>query len=203
MNTLLTAFLLSLSLVTGIGAQNAFLLRQGLLGQHVALVVLICFVGDLLLMSTGVLGLGNLFSQNRVLTLCLAVAGIAFVLMYGSRALLRAWRPTGILEAANVTVAPSRRTVASTALAVSFLNPQGLLETLVIIGSVSASLPAGQKPVFLLGAVSASALWFLVLGYGARLLRPLFRQQLAWQLLDLGTGVLMLFIAWRMVVFFF
>lgn len=203
MNSLITGFLLAASLITGIGAQNAFLLRQGLLGQHVLLVVLICFLGDFLLMATGILGLGNLFRENRVLTLALAVAGIGFLLWYGSRAIYRACRAPGILEAAHITVPPSRRTIITTALAVSFLNPQALLETLVIIGSVSASLTADQKPVFLLGAVSASLLWFFTLGYGARLLRPLFRQRIAWQLLDIGTGLLMFFIAWRMVVFFF
>ncbi|MDO4230511.1 MAG: LysE family transporter [Lautropia sp.] len=203
MDTLITGFIISISLIVSIGAQNAFLLRQGLLRRHVLPVVLICCLGDLLLIGTGVLGLGAVFNSNPTFTRALAVAGIVFLIYLGTRSIRAAFTQGTLDVDENGTAPQSRKAVISTALAVTFLNPQSLLETLVIIGSLAATFTPEQKARFLLGAVSASFLWFFSLGYGARLLRPLFKKRIAWQLLDIGTGLLMFYIAWHLADYFF
>lgn len=204
MDILITGFIISISLIVSIGAQNAFLLKQGLLRQHVLPVVLICCLGDLLLIGTGVLGLGAVFNSNPTLTKALAVAGIIVLSLLGARSMRSALQNGSTLDVDEQgTPTRSRSAVISTALAVTFLNPQALLETLVIIGSLAATFTPEQKARFLLGAVSASFLWFFSLGYGARLLRPLFKKRIAWQLLDIGTGLLMFYIAWHLAAHFF
>lgn len=203
MDVLITGFIIGISLIVSIGAQNAFLLRQGLLRQHVLPVVLICCLGDVLLIGTGVLGLGNIFRNSPTLTHALAIAGIVFLVYLGSRSMRSAFTQSTLDVDERGTTPQSRKAVISTALAVTFLNPQSLLETLVVIGSLAATFTPEQKARFLLGAISASFLWFFSLGYGARLLRPLFKKRIAWQVLDIGTGLLMFYIAWHLAAHFF
>ncbi len=196
--TSLAVYLQGLVLVAGlivaIGAQNAFVLRQGLLRRHVGVVVLFCALADALLMAVGIWGLGALDARLPGLTQTLRWAGIAFLLAYGLRALARVARPAG-LEAGAGGGGSAAGTLAQAA-AFTLLNPHVYLDTVLLVGAIGTAQAPAQRPLFFLGAVSCSLLWFAGLGYGARLLAPLFARQRAWQVLDLLLGLMMLALAW-------
>ena len=195
---ILKGAMISGSLIMAIGAQNAYVLKQGLLRQHVFWVCLVCFVCDAMLIAIGVLGLGALISQSAVLSNVLAVAGVLFLLGYGLRSFYSAFRSTHALQAeASTTSAPaSLRSTILTTLALTLLNPHVYLDTMVIIGGIAGTLPALGKWSFLLGATLSSLCWFFGLGYGARLLRPIFQKPISWRVLEFFIGCLMLSIAW-------
>jgi L-lysine exporter family protein LysE/ArgO len=178
----LTGALLGGSLIVAIGAQNAFVLRQGLQGRHVGLVVAFCIAADLMLMSAGVAGLGAAIGRLPVLTTLLTLGGAAFLAAYGVAAARRALRP-GVLAAAAAQPL-SRRQVLAQVAAFTFLNPHVYLDTVLLVGAVGAQQPAALRPLFVLGAGLASALWFSALGYGARLLAPWLSKPAAWRWLD-------------------
>ncbi len=181
-NAILSGYLLGLSLIVAIGAQNAFVLRQGLRGQHVLPVVLTCALSDAVLIAAGVAGLGWLVERWPGLLPVLRYAGAAFLLAYALRALWSAWTAkTGLDPAAGEGA--GRAATLATCLALTWLNPHVYLDTVVLIGSV-ASRFGELKGWFGLGAVAASFSFFFALGFGARLLRPLFAQATAWRVLD-------------------
>ncbi len=192
------AFLQGLVLVAGlivaIGAQNAFVLRQGLLRQHVGLVVLFCALVDTLLMALGIWGLGHIDARLPGLTAWLRWAGMAFLLLYGLKALMRARRPGG-LQAGPGGPGSAGRVLAQAA-AFTLLNPHVYLDTVLLVGAIGTAHAPAQRAPFFLGAISCSLLWFTGLGYGARLLAPLFARPLAWRVLDLLLGLMMLALAW-------
>lgn len=190
---LFSGYLLGLSLITAIGAQNAFVLRQGLRREHVLAVVLICAVSDAALIVLGVAGFGHLAAALPGLETGLRLGGAAFLTLYALRSFRAAWRGGMALHAADTPPAPLARIVA-TCLAFTWLNPHVWLDTVVLIGAISTRY-AGQKHAFALGAMAASFSFFFALGYGARLLRPVFAAPRAWQILEAGIGVLMLSIA--------
>lgn len=195
----LTGFTLSLSLIVAIGAQNAFVLRQGLRREHVGAVVAVCALLDVALMAAGVFGLGALVqSSPRALTV-IAWAGAAVLVVYGLQALMRALVP-GQLLASEAGAGVPRAQAVRQVLLISLLNPHVYLDTVVLVGAVGAGQPAALRPVFLAGAGLASTLWFVALGYGARLLTPLFARPAAWRVLDLGVAALMFGIAWGLLV---
>lgn len=188
MTVLLTGFLTGLALIVAIGAQNAFVLRQGLRGEHVGALVAVCLVSDVVAITAGVAGVGQVLERWPALLPWLQVAGGVYLLAFGVQAALRAWRP-GTLAAGGGE--PLRlRTAVLTALALTWLNPHFYLDTMVMLGTVANSLPAGRW-TFCAGAVLASAAWFPALGYGARLLRGVFSRPTAWRALDSGIAVLM------------
>ncbi|UXU73987.1 MULTISPECIES: LysE/ArgO family amino acid transporter [unclassified Paracoccus (in: a-proteobacteria)] len=182
----------SLSLIVAIGAQNAFVLKQGLMRAHVLAVCLFCALSDALLISAGVMGAGALAAQAPGVMAAMRWGGVVFLLAYGARAFGAAWRGGDALRAG-----PGRATGLASTLAVlaalTWLNPHVWLDTVVLMGSISASWP--DKPAFLLGAVTGSVLFFFALGYGARLLAPLFARPGAWRVLDAMVGVVMWTIA--------
>lgn len=191
-----TGFGLGLSLIVAIGAQNAFVLRQGLRRAHVLPVVLTCALSDAVLIAAGVAGFGVLADRLPWLAQVLRWGGVAFLLVYGARAFLSAWRGTGALKAEGAAEGSALAAVL-TCLALTWLNPHVYLDTVVLIGSVAARWP-GQGLAFGLGAVTASFVFFFSLGYGARLLAPLFARPVAWRLLDTVIGVVMWTIAARL-----
>lgn len=181
-NAILSGYLLGLSLIIAIGAQNAFVLRQGLRGQHVLPVVLTCALSDAVLIAAGVAGLGWLVERWPGMLPVLRYAGAAFLLAYALRALWSALTAkTGLDPAAGEGA--GRAATLATCLALTWLNPHVYLDTVVLIGSV-ASRFGELKGWFGLGAVAASFSFFFTLGFGARLLRPLFAQAAAWRVLD-------------------
>jgi len=189
-----TGFLLSAALIIAIGAQNAFVLRQGLKREHVGLVVGFCATADALLMSAGVLGAGQALAAAPQLTRWMAGAGALFLAAYGVRALHRAWRPE-VLLAAGAGRALKPRAALAQAAAFTFLNPHVYLDTMVLVGAVGAQQAPQWRPAFLLGACSASVIWFSALGYGAARLAPWFARPVAWRWLDALIGSTMLVLA--------
>ena len=189
-----TGFALGAALIIAIGAQNAFVLRQGLKREHVGLVVAFCAGADALLMAAGVLGAGQALAAAPQLGTFLAVFGALFLAGYGLRALSRAWRPAS-LAAARDAGPMSRGAALAQAAAFTLLNPHVYLDTVVLVGAVGAQQAAAARPAFLFGASAASLLWFCALGYGARWLTPWFARPVAWRWLDAGIGVTMLVLA--------
>ena len=184
---------LGLSLILAIGAQNAFVLRQGLRGDHVFAVVMTCALSDALLITAGVSGFAALAEAAPWIAPLLRWGGAAFLLVYGAKAALAAWRGGEALKAADEGAAGLRRAVL-TCLALTWLNPHVYLDTLVLLGSI-ASRFEGRVWAFGSGAVMASFLFFFGLGYGARLLRPVFARPAAWRVLDAVIALVMWSIA--------
>lgn len=185
MSSAASGFALMGSLIVAVGAQNTFVLQQGLRREHVGAIVLFCIAADVSLMTAGVAGLGAAVGRVPGLTSALTVGGAAFLSWYAWTALRRALRPDAM------TTDPAGRALPlgvalGRAAGFTLLNPHVYLDTVLLMGSVSAALAADQRPGFLVGASLASTSWFLALGYGARLLAPLFRKPSAWRLLD-GT----------------
>ena len=190
-------FLLGASLIVAIGAQNAFVLRQGLARRHVFVVAGICALSDLVLIAAGVGGLGTLVRAAPSLLAAVSLGGAAFLAAYGLLSFHRALRP-GALAPAERVPAGLAATVA-TCLALTFLNPHVYLDTVVLIGALSSRHPGAGAIAFGAGAGLASVIWFYGLGYGARLASRIFARPMAWRLLDTLIGVVMLVLAARLV----
>ncbi|MCX7559101.1 LysE/ArgO family amino acid transporter [Sulfitobacter sp. F26204] len=177
----LPGFALSLTLILAIGAQNAFVLRQGLRREHVFWVCLTCGVSDALLIAGGIAGFGALAQAVPGFETAMRYGGAGFLFWYGAQNALSAWRGGEALDTSGKASHGLARTIL-TLLAITWLNPHVYLDTVVLIGSISAQYP--DRMVFGAGAVLASVTFFFVLGYGARLLVPLFARPVSWQILD-------------------
>lgn len=189
--TALAGFAASAGLIMAIGAQNAFVLRQGLQRAHVGMVVTICALSDLLLILLGVAGIGALVERVPWLLQALRYGGAAFLAVYAVMAAARAWRGGGGLNPAGGTQ-PAWYKAALACLAFTFLNPHVYLDTMILLGSLSSGYQGTLRWVFAAGACTASITWFLALGYGARLMTPLFRNPTAWRVMDAGVALFML-----------
>ena len=189
-----------LSLIVAIGAQNAFVLRQGLRREHVVIIVTICALADAMLIAVGVAGLGALIQQLNWLLMVIELIGGGFLIAYGVQAALRAWHPDALSGDVGGTPVPLR-TAVTTVLTLTFLNPHVYLDTVLLLGSVSTTYD-DLRWWFGLGAMVASILWFSALGFGARLLTPVFTSKLAWRILDLVIAAIMLFLGSRLLVGF-
>ncbi|MBE7323758.1 amino acid transporter [Nocardioides sp. Y6] len=188
LNVLFTGLFTGLALIVAIGAQNAFVLRQGIRGEHVLPIVLTCLVSDLVAITAGVAGLGAVIERwPGALPVAQVIGGI-YLLAFGLHAALRAWRPTGLDAGTGSRM--SGRTAVLTALALTWLNPHFYLDAIVLLGTVANSFGA-DRWWFLTGALLASTAWFFALGYGARLLRGLFAKPTSWRVLDGGIAVVM------------
>ena len=186
-----------LVLILAIGAQNAFVLRQGLRCEHVLPVVLTCAISDAILIAAGVAGFGALASAVPWFEPVMRYGGAAFLVWYGARSLLAAWRGGEALEADTHASAPLGQSLL-TVLAFTWLNPHVYLDTVVLLGSISANYD--NRFVFGLGAVIASFVFFFTLGFGARLLAPLFARPRAWRILDTLIGLTMWAIALKLLM---
>ena len=184
----LDGFLLGGGLIIAIGAQNAFILRQGLLRAHVFALCLVCAVSDAALIALGVAGMGALVAANESLLTVIRYAGAVFLFGYAALAARRAWRPDAMAAAGERL---SLRAAVTTVLAFTFLNPHVYLDTVVLVGGISATYLSATRPFFAGGAMLASFVWFFSLGYGARWLAPLFAKPASWRVLDGGIAVVM------------
>lgn len=180
---------LGLGLIVAIGAQNAFVLRQGLRLEHVGAVVAVCALSDLLLIAAGVLGAGALLSRAPWLIPAVCVAGAAFLLCYAALAARRVLRPGALLPEAGGARAGLGVAI-GTGLALTWFNPHVYLDTVVLLGSMAATY-GEHRWLFAAGAGLGSLVWFTGLGYGARLLRPVFARPTAWRAPDGGIAVVM------------
>ncbi len=179
----LQGFGMGAGLIIAIGAQNAFVLKTGLLRRHLLAVVLFCFLSDATLIAAGVGGFGTLVAAFPLLTDAAAIGGAIFLAFYGARAAWSALRP-GALQAGDGVGGPGLLATLATVAALTWLNPHVYLDTVVLVGGIAGQFPMPQRLWFGAGAVLASAAWFFALGYGARLLAPLFARPAAWQVLD-------------------
>ena len=181
---------LGLSLIVAIGAQNAFVLRQGLRLEHVSAVVAVCAFSDAVLIGAGVLGAGALLLAHPDLLTVVCLAGAAFLLTYGAMAARRVMRPAAALAADASGARTGLAVTVVTCLALTWLNPHVYLDTVVLLGSLSSTYD-GDRWWFGAGAMAGSLGWFAGLGFGARLLRPVFARPTAWRVLDLLIAIVM------------
>ncbi|QAV69828.1 amino acid transporter [Salinibacterium sp. UTAS2018] len=182
-----------LSLIIAIGAQNAFVLRQGLRREHVTAVVLVCMLSDIVLITAGVAGLGALIEQAGWLLVIARVGGALFLLVYAFLSLRRAMRP----QALTASTGGKGMTLAaafSTAFALTWLNPHVYIDTVLLLGSIGGTY-GDDRWWFALGACLGSVIWFTAIGYGSRYLRPLFAKPMAWRVLDIVIAIIMVVLA--------
>jgi L-lysine exporter family protein LysE/ArgO len=196
----LTGMLTGLSLIVAIGAQNAYLLRQGVRRSYVGAVVAVCALSDLVLIGAGVSGVGALIERAGWLLTAARWSGAAFLTWYAVSSLRRVLRP-GNAGLTNAGADPSGAApVVRRALALTWLNPHVYLDTVILLGSIAAVHGSTGRWWFGGGAAFASVLWFVGLGFGARLLAPLLASARAWRVLDVAVAVTMLAIAVKLVI---
>ncbi|WP_233800644.1 LysE/ArgO family amino acid transporter [Paraburkholderia sp. HP33-1] len=190
------------SLIVTIGAQNAFVLRQGIMRSHVGKIVLLCTLSDFILIGAGVGGAAVLMERYPNFVHGMLYVGLAYLAWFGVSALRRAVRPGhAVLDASSGASAdaapPAQRAlpIVLMTLAFTWLNPHVYLDTFLLIGTAGAREPEGARVAFALGAMTVSAVWFVALGYGARMLAPLFRRASAWRVLDGAIGSMVLLLA--------
>ncbi|WP_322980852.1 LysE/ArgO family amino acid transporter [Pseudomonas sp. C11] len=188
--------LVAIGLIMAIGAQNAFVLAQSLRREHHLPVAALCILCDAILVAAGVFGLASLLAQSATLLAIARWGGAAFLIWYGSQALLRAARPQSLQAAGSEP--RSLRAVLLTALAVTLLNPHVYLDTVLLIGSLGAQQI--EPGAYAAGAASASFLWFSTLALGAAWLAPWLARPLTWRLIDLGVAVMMFSVAAQLVL---
>lgn len=189
----LAGFALSFSLILAIGAQNAFVLRQGLRRAHVGAVVAVCCLSEAVLIFAGVAGFGALAARAPWAIEAMRWAGAAFLVAYGLRSLRAALTTTEALVASG-TAEQSLRAALATTVVLTWANPHVYLDTVGLIGAVAATHGA-DRWAFGTGALSASVVFFMLLGFGARVLAPLFARPIAWRVLDIVVGATMLALA--------
>lgn len=197
MHTVLAGFSLSLSLIVAIGAQNAFILRQGLQRQHVLWICLICAFSDAILISIGVFGLSLVIKVLPSIEWIMRYIGCLFLFCYGARSFWQSYLGTSVLST-NEDSQQSLKTTILICLALTWLNPHVYLDTVLLMGSI-ANQYTGKQGYFALGAISASFCFFFALGYGARLLKPLFAKPISWRILDFLIGIVMWLIAFSLI----
>ncbi|MFM0212117.1 LysE/ArgO family amino acid transporter [Paraburkholderia sediminicola] len=190
------------SLIVTIGAQNAFVLRQGIMRSHVGKIIALCALSDFILIGAGVGGASVLVERYPVFVHAMLYVGLAYLAWFGINALRRAVRPGhAVLDANASSAAPGKAPVQRAmpiilmTLAFTWLNPHVYLDTFLLIGTAGAREPEGARVAFALGAMAVSGVWFIGLGYGARALAPLFRRATAWRVLDGAIGSMVLLLA--------
>ena len=188
-----------LSLIIAIGAQNAFVLRLGIEARNriVLIIVLVCAVSDAVLILAGVLGIGAVIEAAPVALVVIRILGSGFLLTYAVFAAVRVFRPRALVVA---SAAPSigLRSAVATAVAFTWLNPHVYLDTVVLLGSVANQQGTDERWWWSAGAIAGSFLWFFALGFGARLLRPVFARPAAWRVLDGLIALVMLALGLRL-----
>jgi L-lysine exporter family protein LysE/ArgO len=181
-------------LIVAIGAQNAFVLRQGLRREHIMAVVAVCALSDAVLINVGVWGMGTAAATHPALAFGARVFGALYLIVYAWRSLQRAWSPQTLAVDAAHQRTPLAQ-VLGTTFALTWLNPHVYLDTVLLLGSMASPFAGMERAAFAAGASLASAVWFTTLGWGARWLAPLFATPQAWRILDAGIALLMLGLA--------
>ncbi len=194
----LKGFIVTISLIVAIGAQNAYVLKLGLLKQHIFKAVLFCSLSDLLLISAGVFGLGFIIKGNQLFINIIAVVGIVFLCFYAFMSFKSALKNESLKIDNEVKTNPLKQ-VLTMLFVFTYLNPHTYLDTVLLIGGIGANIESKFQIYFLLGAVLGSFIWFLSLGYGARVLIPLFKKPITWKILDISIGLFMLYIAYGLI----
>lgn len=194
----MAGFTVCASLIVSIGAQNLYVLRQAVQGEHVRACVVWCVLSDVLLVALGVAGMAQMLTSFPDLTQYLTLGGAAFLLAYGLFALRRMWAvPDAALQVGQRKVEPrSLMSVLAALAAITLLNPHVYLDTVLLMGSIGAQQEGTGRWSYVIGAASASCLWFVLLALAGRRLKHLFANPRAWRIMDGITGVMMLCLAW-------
>jgi L-lysine exporter family protein LysE/ArgO len=181
-------------LIIAIGAQNSFVLTQGVRKQHIYLIPLICSICDIILIIAGAAGIGSIVASYPKVSYYAGIAGAFFLFWYGLKSLMSVFDNAVLDTSKNQHI--SRRAIIFTTLAITFLNPHVYLDTILMLGTISGQFEGLKRFIFAIGACSASTIWFFSLSLGGSLLEPLFRKPLSWKILDLSICVVMWSIAW-------
>ncbi len=204
--TMTTGLGAGLALIIAIGAQNAFVLRQGIRGEHVGLVVLVCMLSDVVLIAAGIVGIGAVITAVPAVVVAVRLAGAAFLIGYAALAAKRAVHPGALVTGVQVSGvqgsggqqgALGRKAALVTALTLTWLNPHVYLDTVLLLGTL-ANQQGELRWWFGAGAIVGSVIWFSALGYGAKFLRPIFAKPGAWRVLDGLIAAVMLFLGIKM-----
>jgi|TARA_R110002074_G_scaffold164401_1_gene324035 L-lysine exporter family protein LysE/ArgO len=198
MSSFIAGFSLGVSLILAIGAQNAFVLKQGLKKHHLFMVCLICALSDAILIAAGVAGFGVIVQNYPQIEKIARYAGATFLIIYGLKSLYSAFASSHSMNAEGELLSSGYKT-ALTCLAFTWLNPHVYLDTVILLGSISTQYET-TKLQFALGAIFGSFVFFFSLGYGARVLIPVFQKPLVWKILEFFIGFIMLFIAVSLVL---
>jgi L-lysine exporter family protein LysE/ArgO len=196
---LVTGFTAQASLILVLGAQNCFVLRQGLLRSHVGAVVTFCMISDIILAALGVMGLASIAHIYPSLLHVIEIGAVIFLLLYAGFSFRRAYVGPKII---NQEQAPQSSLLTTLGIMAAFTwaNPHVWVDTVLLLGTVANAQPKGAEVPFLIGASVASAMWFVALGYGARILQPVFMWPTAWRVLDVITGVMMVGLAFALLL---
>lgn len=187
-------FGLGLGLIAAIGAQNAFVLSQGIKREYYIIVPLLCICCDAILITLGVAGVGSFLMSNPILSKAATIGGVLFLFGYGLKSFISLFKNSVIEDdkrEINTTWA-----VITTTLAITLLNPHVYLDTVVLLGSISTQYIGADRFLFGFGAIIASIAWFFSLSLGGRVLSPLFKNPISWKILDGFVGCMMWFIAY-------
>ncbi len=198
LNAILSGFALSFGLIVAIGAQNAFVIRQGVLNQHVFWICLFCSLSDATFIWGGIYGLGVILQQFPLLIPVITYGGAAFLLWYGIKATRRVLKPEAMNQEGKTTT--SLFMALASCAAVSWLNPHVYLDTVVLIGSIANARPVGEQAPFALGASLASFVWFFAIGYGAKALRGPLSKPIVWRGIDLIIALIMFYLAYKLLI---
>lgn len=198
---LIKGFLASGCLIVAIGAQNAFVLKQGLRQHHTLLTALVCSFIDAGLIVAGVLGLGKIISSYPAFIELTKYFASIFLFIYGTIAFRSAFKIKKTIQTStNEITLPAIKQTILLLLALSLLNPHVYLDTVILLGSIASEHPAEEKLYFCLGAIAASFSWFFTISYGARLLNPLFKKESSWKFIDGFTGLTMWGMAFTLLI---
>lgn len=198
LNAILAGFALGGGLIVAIGAQNAFVIRQGVLNSHVFWVCLFCSVSDAILIWGGTYGLGTVLQVLPWLLTVMQYGGAAFLVWYGIKALRRALKPEALSDSTNTT--SNLFMALATCAALTWLNPHVYLDTVILVGSIANARAAGEQAPFALGASLASFAWFFLIGYGAKALRGPLSKPIVWRGIDAAIAVIMFWLAIKLVL---
>lgn len=195
----LDGFLISFGLIMAIGAQNVYVLKRGILKEHVFLTAFTCSFIDASLIIAGVKGLGKFIQIFPNFLFYITLLGIIFLLSYGLLALKSAFKSNS-MQIDTLSHKPSAKKVFFTILSLSLLNPHVYLDTVILIGAIGGRYQDLAQNLFILGALSASVTFFFTLAYGSRILIPLFKKPITWKYLDIFTAFIMFFIAYKLYI---
>ncbi len=200
MIALIPGFFTGLSLIVAIGAQNAFVIRQGLLRSHVLLVVIVCSVSDALLIVLGTGGLGKIVQSNPNLLTFIRWFGFVYLAWFGIKSLRSAFKENQLLATGQAEISWKR--ILTTVLALTYLNPHVYLDTVIFVGSIANQFD-GDKWFFALGASLASVVWFSTIGFGARAASHLMSKPIFWRILDILIALIMFSLALTLAIYKF
>jgi L-lysine exporter family protein LysE/ArgO len=199
--SVIEGFAMGAGLIIAIGAQNAFVLKQGIKGEYRTIIAIICSVCDAILIICGIAGMGVLFSSYSLITKIISFSGAAYLAWFSLKSFHSAVKGDSMNIDKESFKSLTLKSAVTTTLVLTFLNPHVYLDTVVMLGSFGAARPPEIRPFFGIGAVSASFAWFFALAFSGKLLAPLFKKERAWRVLDTAIGILMIYIAVNLLIF--